>query len=214
MSATRHSRDGNPFDAVVVIGSQGALRSFQVVLDRLPSSFPAALVFDLHRGEGKGMIEQVLTRRCAMAVRPAVAGAALEASTLYLAPHDAQVTLSHDRLMRISPPTGERRGHPFADALLSSAAGAFGPGLIAVVLSGRLDRGACGVREVKRNGGRVIVEDPRTAAAPSMPNAALATGCVDFALAPEKIGDALMAMCAATGAAELFRVRLNAAVAG
>jgi hypothetical protein len=45
-----------------------------------------------------------------------------------------------------------------------------------------------------------------------MPNAALATGCVDFALGPESLGPALLALCAATGAAELFRVRVNPSV--
>jgi two-component system chemotaxis response regulator CheB len=86
--------------------------------------------------------------------------------------------------------------------------------LIAVVLSGRLDGGARGAREVKHKGGRVIVEDPRIAVAPDMPKAALATGCVDFVLSPERIGDALQAMCSSPGAAELFRVRMNPAVAG
>jgi chemotaxis response regulator CheB len=46
-----------------------------------------------------------------------------------------------------------------------------------------------------------------------MPTAALATGCVDFVLSPERLGYALVALCAATGAADLFGVRMNAAVA-
>jgi two-component system chemotaxis response regulator CheB len=68
------------------------------------------------------------------------------------------------------------------------------------------------VREVKRRGGRVLVEDPRTADAPGMPSAALATGCVDFALSPERLGHALLTLCTAAGAAELFRVRINGGV--
>lgn len=47
-----------------------------------------------------------------------------------------------------------------------------------------------------------------------MPNAALATGSVDFALPPDSIGKALVAFCAASGAAELFRVRRTPADAG
>jgi two-component system chemotaxis response regulator CheB len=200
------------FGAVVVVGSLGALRSFQLVLGRLPASFPAPIIFDLHRSESYGIVGQLLAHRSQLAVRPAAEGLALEPSTLYLAPHDRRLTLSKARLMRISPPA-DGGGHRFADLLLTSAARALGPRMIAVVLSGRLDGGAEGVRQVKRQGGRVLVEDPRTAVAPSMPNAALATGCVDFALAPETLGDALIAICAAAGAAELFRVRLNAAVA-
>jgi two-component system chemotaxis response regulator CheB len=212
VSATRHSGLAERFGAVVVVGSQGALRSFQLLLDRLPTSFPAAIIFDLHRSEGCGVLEQLLARRSQLDVRPAAEGVALEPSTVYIAPHDRQLTLSGEGLMHISRPAGGR-GHRFADPLLISTANALGPGLIAVVLSGRLNGGADGVRQVKRRGGRVLVEDPRTAAAPSMPNAALATGCVDFALSPQTLGDALIAMCAAVGAAELFRVRLNTAVA-
>jgi hypothetical protein len=47
-----------------------------------------------------------------------------------------------------------------------------------------------------------------------MPTAALATGCVDFALSAERLGQALVTLCAATGAADLFRVRMNASLRG
>lgn len=159
------------------------------------------------------MLEQLLRRRGALSVTPAGEGTKLQPGTVYLAPHDRQLIIDDERELRIRG-LGERTGHPFADHLLTSAAGAFGPGMIAVVLSGRLEGGARGIREVKRRGGRVLVQAPETAVAPAMPNAALATGYVDFALAPEGLGSALSALCAATGAAELFRVRLNAAVIG
>jgi two-component system chemotaxis response regulator CheB len=203
----------NAFDAVVVIGSQGALQSFQALLAPLPAGFPAAVVFDLHRGEDFGITEQLLARRSALPVRQAAEDACLEPSTIYLAPHNGQLMVGPLGRMRISAPEGGI-GHRFADRLLASAAEALGPRLIAVVLSGRLNGGARGVREVKRRGGRVMVESPQVATVPSMPNAALATGCVDFALPAEAIGNALVAMCAVAGAAELFRVRLNAAVTG
>jgi two-component system chemotaxis response regulator CheB len=89
-----------------------------------------------------------------------------------------------------------------ADALLSFAARVYGPRLIAVVLSGRLTGGAAGADAVKREGGRVLVQDPATADAPSMPNAALATGGVDSTLPPDSIGKALVAFCGTSGAAE------------
>jgi two-component system chemotaxis response regulator CheB len=192
VSGTRHSTV--PFDAVVVVGSHGALHAFQTIAGRLPPGFPASLTFAWHRGFDSD-VEPLIARRCGLPVRTREPGWALERGTIHVAPPD--------------------RSDPLVfDPLLTSAAEAFGPRLIAVVLSGRLDGGARGVREVKRRGGRVLVQDPATATAVSMPRAALATGCADFALSPPLLGDALVALCAAAGAAELFRVRLNVAVAG
>jgi two-component system chemotaxis response regulator CheB len=211
MSTTRQSDGGRPFDVVVVVGSLGALTSFQIVLGALPADFPAAVIFDLHRGESYGILEELLRRRGALRVRSASEGLRLEAATIYVAPHDRQLVITAERRLGILG-AGDGPGHRFADELLLSAAAIFGPAAIGVVLSGRLEGGARGVRAVKRQGGRVLVQDPKTAAATGMPNAALATGCVDFALGPESLGHALLALCAATGAAELFRVRVNPSV--
>jgi two-component system chemotaxis response regulator CheB len=209
--ATRHSVAA-PFDAVVTVGSQGALRAFQVIVGDLPAEFPAAVVFDLHRTDRSGVTELLVARHSVLPVRPAVEGYALEPATVYVAPSDRQLVLREDRMLSVLDGSDEGRAGWLADALLSSAARAYGPRLIAVVLSGRLTAGAAGVQAVKRCGGRVLVQDPATADAPSMPNAALATGAVDFALPPDSIGKAIVALCAASGAAELFRVRLNAGV--
>ena len=213
MSTSRHNGSSWPFDAVVVVGSQGALSAFQAILPALPRTFPAGVIFDLHRADSHGITEQVLRRCDSLPVALAREGHALEPGHVYLAPHNRQLILTDERRFSLHD-SADGTGHRFADSLLASAARVFRSRLIAIVLSGRLDGGARGVREVKHRGGRVIVQDPERAVVGAMPKAALATGCVDFALAPDRIGDALVALCAAPGAAELFRVRLNAAVSG
>ena len=137
-------------------------------------------------------------------------GQRLEPGHVYLAPGDRQLLVADEHSLAVREKADAREpGHASASPLLESAAEVFGRRLIAVVLTGRLDGGAEGVGAVKRAGGRVLVEDPRTAAAPSMPNASLATGCVDLALPAPTIGHAVTAFCSVPGAADLFRVRLN-----
>jgi two-component system chemotaxis response regulator CheB len=75
-----------------------------------------------------------------------------------------------------------------------------------VILTGRLADGANGCRAVKRNGGRVLVQDPATAEASSMPAHAIATGCVDFVLPPDRLASAVLALTTAPGGAELLTV--------
>jgi two-component system, chemotaxis family, protein-glutamate methylesterase/glutaminase len=58
----------------------------------------------------------------------------------------------------------------------------------------------------ERGGGRVLIEDPRTARASSMPAHALATGCVDFALPRHRLAAAIIALALAPGGADLFTV--------
>lgn len=109
---------------------------------------------------------------------------------------------------RLDVASGPRVGHarPSGNVLFSSVAEHFGPRALAVVLSGRLSDGADGVRMIKRRGGRVLVQERRTADAADMPAAALATGCVDFALPPKHIARALVALTMVSGAADHFRV--------
>jgi two-component system chemotaxis response regulator CheB len=95
-----------------------------------------------------------------------------------------------------------------ADPLLTSAASYYRERLIAVVLTGRLNDGAAGVREVKRHGGRVVVQDRQSSYAFGMPSASIATGCVDFTLPLDLISGALVALSMMPGAAELFAVGL------
>lgn len=213
MSTTRHRPGVCELDSVIIVGSQGAFRAARVILAELPATFPAAIIFDLHRGRGLGVMERMLAQVCELPVEPAADGVALAPSTVYLTPYDRQLLLADDGTMTVAG-AGDGVGHRFADGLLTSAARVLGTRLIAVVLSGRLSGGATGVREVKRMGGRVLVQEPSTAEAPAMPNAALATGCVDFVLPPEGLRNGLVALCTAAGASELFRVRMNPTVAG
>jgi two-component system, chemotaxis family, protein-glutamate methylesterase/glutaminase len=86
------------------------------------------------------------------------------------------------------------------DALLASAAAVLPGPAIGVILSGMLTDGTRGIRAIKRHGGRVLVQDPATARAASMPASALATGCVDFTLPPHRLAPAPVALTMAPAA--------------
>jgi len=138
-------------------------------------------------------------------VRSPQTGEALESGSIYLCPADAQLRFLRAGEVGLQPLEADAR--PSADEVLVSAANAFGRGVLAVVVSGRLDDGAAGVRAVKAAGGRVLVQDPRTAQQASMPAAALATGCVDMCLPARSLGDAIRAFVEVPGAVDVFATR-------
>jgi chemotaxis response regulator CheB len=60
--------------------------------------------------------------------------------------------------------------------------------LIAVILSGYDGDGATALCAIKDVGGITIAQKAETASRPDMPLSAIASGCIDFILAPEDIG--------------------------
>jgi len=78
------------------------------------------------------------------------------------------------------------------DRFLRSLAAECGSRAIGVILSGTGSDGSAGVEAVKAAGGVTFAQDQSTAKFPSMPQAALATGSVDFFLPPEGIAAELV----------------------
>ena len=69
-------------------------------------------------------------------------------------------------------------------------------GVIGVILTGSGIDGATGIQAIKRMGGTTIVQDPSRAAHPGMPQAAYATGCIDYRLPLEEIAPTIVELVA------------------
>ncbi len=80
---------------------------------------------------------------------------------------------------------------PAIDPLFKSAARVFGAELLAVVLTRANTDGADGLREAKAHGGTVLVQDPASAEADTMPRAALAAVETDHTVWLDQIGPLL-----------------------
>jgi two-component system chemotaxis response regulator CheB len=192
-------------ELVIVAASAGVVPLYGEIFGHLDRGLMAPVVLVQHRPRGTRSFGELLAWRSAMRVSDAASDERLRDGTLYLAPADAQLRFIARREVRSDLLVDGQRAQ--ADPVMASAAAVYGPAVLAVVLSGRLQDGAAGVRAVKQAGGRVIVQDPRTAAYPSMPRAALATGCVDACLPPRSVANAIRAFVGVPGAAALFSSR-------
>jgi two-component system, chemotaxis family, protein-glutamate methylesterase/glutaminase len=205
MFATRHTHPVSDFSSVVLVASLGGMDALSTVLAGLPAWFPVPVVVLQHRPQtfGPDTLAAVFARRTGLAVRVAENGAMARQTGVTVVPGATTATIDESglwQLRRTSP--GSRPG----DALLISAAD-WGP-TIAVILTGYQADGSQGCRVVKTRGGRVLIQDPTGARAPSMPASAIATGCADFVLPLHRIPTALLALTTAPGAADLLTVPL------
>jgi two-component system chemotaxis response regulator CheB len=191
---------------VAVVASVGGLGVMSTVLGALSQDFPVPVLYLQH---GPGMPGPdprgpLLQRRSRLPVAVAVDGQRLGPAGVTVVPTGYGATVEDGGYLRLaSAPAGGG-----GDELLVSAAARYGPGVTAVILTGKLSDGALGARAVKRCGGRILVQDPASAAAPGMPSSAIGTGCVDFILPPDRLGSAIVALTVAPGGAELLAVAI------
>ena len=160
-------------DRIVVIGgSWGGFDAATTVLRDLPA-IDAPVVLVLHRApSADDMLERALASRAGKAVCGAEDKMPLEPGCVYLAPADYHL-LVEDGHVALSIDAPELFARPSIDVLFESAADAYGPGTVAVVLTGANTDGTKGAERVRTHGGTVIVQDPTTAVRPEMPEAAL-----------------------------------------
>jgi two-component system chemotaxis response regulator CheB len=139
----------------------------------LPADLDAAVLIVLHTSpESCGTLPHILRRAgCANAVT-ASDGDVIEKGTVYVARADHHMMVEDHRLRLVRGPR-ENHNRPAIDATFRSAALAYGPRVIGIVLTGCLDDGTGGLMVVRAHGGEAIVQNPASAMFPDMPENAL-----------------------------------------
>ncbi len=174
---------------VIVGASAGGVEALISLVSTLPSDFPAPLVLAQHLDPNRpSQLGPILERHTTLPVVTVQEKASLEDGSIYVVPANYHMQISdHDvTLMVDSMP----RPKPSINHVLSTAAEVYGERLIAVILTGMGSDGQAGAQEVKKRGGTVIIQDPATAAFPSMPRS-LSPAVVDMSKPIEEIGPLL-----------------------
>jgi two-component system, chemotaxis family, protein-glutamate methylesterase/glutaminase len=118
------------------------------------------------------LLPAILQRTCPLPVAVAENGGDILPGTISVAVPDLHLMLM-DSVTLLTKGPKENHSRPAIDVLFRSAANAFGPRTIGVVLSGMLDDGTAGLSAIKRAGGTTVVQDPKDALYPEMPKNAL-----------------------------------------
>ena len=177
---------------VVGIGaSAGGLDAYIRLIKHVSPGSGLAYVLVQHLDPAhESQLPEILARAASIPVAVAHDGVRMRGDHVYVIPSGASMTVS-DGHLRVAKRQREAGVHTVIDAFLASLADVHGPDAIGVVLSGAGSDGARGIRAVKEAGGITLAQDPVSAQFPSMPERAMATGCVDFVFTPEAIAERL-----------------------
>ncbi len=176
-------------DVVVIGASAGGIDALRRIAETLPADLTASILIVQHlHSDSPGILPDILNAAGPLPASHPKHGAPIRPGELLVAPPDCHMLLSTTGEVLLSRGPKENRVRPAIDPLFRSAALAFGPRVVGIVLSGHLDDGSSGLRAIKMAGGTAVVQDPAEAEVPSMPRNALAQNSVDHVVRLQEIG--------------------------
>lgn len=187
---------GMPPRAIVIGASAGAVQALSDILPRLPADYPLPILIVVHVPAAPSGLTTLFSAKCAMAVVEPDDKEAIVPGTVYFAPPGYHLLVEPGDSIALSSDEPVLFSRPSIDVLFESAADAYGPDLLAIVLTGANEDGARGAAQIEACGGSVLVEDPATAYAAAMPAAALARCRAAEALSLDGIADRLLELAA------------------
>jgi two-component system CheB/CheR fusion protein len=182
-------------DAFPIVGvgaSAGGLQPFLDLLRALPADPGLAIVFILHQEKHASHLVEVVSHATALPVLTITNQQVVEPNHIYVASPATEISIRHGMLEVLE---AGRHSLPI-DHFLRSLADDRAERTVGVILSGSASDGALGVQAIKAESGITFAQDA-TATFTQMPQAAIATGAIDFVLPPPAI------------AAELVRIARN-----
>jgi two-component system CheB/CheR fusion protein len=184
-----------PFFPVVGVGaSAGGLEAFTALLKALPADTGMSFVLVQHMDPThESMLPRLLAKATPMPVHEVSDGMAVEPNHVYVIPSNAGMTISEGVLRLAARREGAGKNLRIDDFFYSLAED-LKSAAIGVILSGTASDGTLGLKAIKAEGGITFAQDEKTAKFPDMPLSAMATGCVDFSLPPQKIAAELARM--------------------
>ena len=184
------------YDVICIGASWGGLNAVGQVLSDLPAAVDVPIVVAQHRSADAqdGALAELLSGQSRRRVLDAEDKMRLEPSHVYIAPPDYHLLVERGSLA-LNVDERIQFARPSIDVLFESAADAYGPRVIGIILTGANEDGAHGLRRIKDSGGVAVIQDPAGATRRAMPDAAIAATVADAILPLDAIGKFVYGLC-------------------
>ena len=191
--APRRTATSHAEALVVGIGaSAGGLEALKAFFSAMPPRSGLVFVVVVHLDPThSSLMPELLAKMTPLSVEQAQDRQPLEADHVYIIPPNRTLTIDQG-LLRVREVADRRGLRGTIDHFFRSLAADQRSNAVGIVLSGTGTEGMLGARAIKAEEGLVMAQAPDTASQSSMPANVIATGVVDFVLAPDKMPRALL----------------------
>lgn len=164
--------------AIGIGGSAGSLQALQLILPQL-ALFDVAIFLVLHQQPGrKSLLHALLQADCRYQVIEPISGTPVEKGCIYVAPAEHHLIVNGGVIyLTKSPKVANAR--PSIEVCLKSLSLEYQDNLLAMILTGYGRDGVGALQALREAGSLIWVQDPSTAQAAALPQAAAATGLHD-----------------------------------
>ena len=159
---------------LIIGGSAGSLDVLIKLLPRLTFVPSFSIVIVLHRkNTDDTTLEELIAIKSAIPVKEIEDKVALLPGFIYVAPSDYHLLFENSGELSLDASEKINYSRPSIDVSFESAADAYGPNLVALLLSGANADGTMGLIAIQEAGGIIAVQSPDTAEMSFMPRNAI-----------------------------------------
>ena len=175
-------------EVLLLGGSAGSFKLFFQVVKNIDPDINKAVVIIMHRKKNFfSEIENLFAEHARMYLKEIADKDKLTKNTIYIAPANYHTLIEKDGYFSLDVSEAVWYSKPSIDVTFESAADVYNERCAAVLFSGANQDGAEGLLKVKKSGGIAIVQDPRDAEMPEMPQSAINMGAADYVLDARQI---------------------------
>ncbi len=180
----------NPTELIVIGGSAGSLQVIMELIKNLNENLKVPILIVVHRkAYSTSILPTLLQQFTKMKVEEIEDKTEILSNRIYIVPADYHLLFESKNTVSLDGSEKMNYSRPSIDVTFKSAAEMFGENLIGVLLSGANADGVEGLQYIKKNNGKVWIQDPETAEVDYMPKRATEEVDFDLLIVPKKLAD-------------------------
>lgn len=177
-------------ELIVIGGSAGSLQVILEMLRNLKENLDFSIMLILHRkAQAESILPKLLQQFSDHDVIEIEDKTEIENNKIYIVPSDYHLLFENKYTVSLDSSEKMNYSRPSIDVTFRSAAEIFGQNVIGVLLSGANSDGVEGLKYIKRNEGKVWIQDPETADVDYMPRQALQNVEYDLIIARDDLAN-------------------------